>query len=240
MIVWANRLSLPLLDGREIDAEELAAVFAPSRARASRPSISRRSTGCPTVLGVVRAPGGFPGALGVGAAAAPTVEQAWWKALAEAFAVRSAGAQARAARAAGSWAAARADRDRSTITSATTPSTSAPARRRSSTRRDANAGRRESRRSRALGRPSGSRRSADRVVAAGSTAYAVDVTSPDVATLGLTVTQGRRSGALRARRPARRTVPRRPPSLRGSRRARAAAGACSAEDDVNPDPHPFP
>ena len=49
--------------------------------------------GVPSVLGVVRAPSGFPGALGVGAGTAPTVERAWFKALAEAFAARSAGAK---------------------------------------------------------------------------------------------------------------------------------------------------
>src|SRR5262249_20059362 len=45
----------------------------------------------PSVLGVARAPRGCPGALGVGAGTAPTLERAWWKALSEAFAARAAG-----------------------------------------------------------------------------------------------------------------------------------------------------
>ena len=47
----------------------------------------------PIALGVVRAPAGVPGAVGVGAGAAATAGQAWWKALAEAFAARAAGAK---------------------------------------------------------------------------------------------------------------------------------------------------
>ena len=42
----------------------------------------------PVALGVVHGPPGEHGALGVGAAAAATVGEAWWKALSEAFAVR--------------------------------------------------------------------------------------------------------------------------------------------------------
>ena len=79
----------------------------------------------------------------------------------------------------------------------------------------------------------------ERVAAAGSSAYAVDVTSPDVAELGLTVTKvvAPELCALDVAHAAR---------FLGGRRiyeAAAAAGlrdAPLAEADVNPDPHPFP
>ena len=80
----------------------------------------------------------------------------------------------------------------------------------------------------------------ERVAAAGSSAYAVDVTSPDVAELGPHGDEGRRSRALRARRPARRALPRRPPPLRG----RCASSGCGAgplrEDERQPRPASVP
>lgn len=91
MIVWANRLSLPVLDWSADEAISALdrTLFAPVGLpyRAIDLSVFHR---LPSVLGVVRAPAGYPGALGVGAGTAPTVERAWWKALSEAFAARAA------------------------------------------------------------------------------------------------------------------------------------------------------
>ncbi len=94
MIVWANRLSLPLVDteGDERLAELERELFAAAGLRHSVVDLSCFHR-LPSLLGVVRAPEGFPGALGLGAGTSATVERAWWKALAEAFASRSAGAK---------------------------------------------------------------------------------------------------------------------------------------------------
>ena len=79
----------------------------------------------------------------------------------------------------------------------------------------------------------------ERVASAGSSAYAVDVTSPDVTELGLTVTKviAPELCALDVVHPAR--------FLGGPRIYGAAAAAGLRDDplaeaDVNPDPHPFP
>ena len=88
MLAWHNRLSLPLLDWRE--DEEIVRLdrryFAPSGLRYAAVDLGV-FLGVPAVLGVVHGPPGQLGALGVGAAAAPTVAVAWRKALAEAFSV---------------------------------------------------------------------------------------------------------------------------------------------------------
>ena len=89
MLAWHNRLSLPLLDwsyDREL-ARLDRRYFAPSGLRYSAVDLSA-FLGVPTVLGVVHGPLGALGALGVGAASAPSVADAWRKALAEAFSVR--------------------------------------------------------------------------------------------------------------------------------------------------------
>jgi ribosomal protein S12 methylthiotransferase accessory factor len=89
MLVWSNRLSLPLLSWEE-DPELVrldARYFAPAGLRYSAVDLSV-FLGVPTVLGVVHGPPGELGALGVGAASAPAVAQAWRKALAEAFSVQ--------------------------------------------------------------------------------------------------------------------------------------------------------
>ena len=94
MIVWANRLSLPLLDWtahehvRALD-RRLFATLGLDYAAIDLSPFHR----LPMVLGIVRAPAGCPGALGVGAGTAPTIERAWWKALSEAFAARAASAK---------------------------------------------------------------------------------------------------------------------------------------------------
>ena len=93
MIAWANRLSLPRIDVsadrrlRDLDQR----LFASTGLRYCALDLSCFHR-LPSVLGVVRAPAGVPGAVGVGAGTAPTLERAWWKGLAEAFAARAAGA----------------------------------------------------------------------------------------------------------------------------------------------------
>jgi ribosomal protein S12 methylthiotransferase accessory factor len=89
MLAWYGRLSLPLLDWAgdpELVALD-ARYFAPAGLRYSAVDLSD-FFGIPTVLGIVHGPPGVLAALGVGAACAPTVSVAWWKALAEAFAVQ--------------------------------------------------------------------------------------------------------------------------------------------------------
>ncbi len=94
MIIWANRLSLPLIDvSTDKRLRELErSLFAPSGLRYSAVDMSSVH-GLPSVLAVVRAPEGMRGALGVGAGTASSVERAWWKALAEGFSARAAGAK---------------------------------------------------------------------------------------------------------------------------------------------------
>lgn len=89
MLTWYGSLSLPLLDwNRDPELARIdARYFAPTGLRYSAVDLSA-FLGVPTVLGVVHGSPGTLAALGVGAAAAPTVGEAWRKALAEAFAVR--------------------------------------------------------------------------------------------------------------------------------------------------------
>jgi ribosomal protein S12 methylthiotransferase accessory factor len=88
MITWYARLSHPLLDwsGDADLARHAARYFEPTRLRFAAVDLSA-FWNVPTVAGVVHAAG--LGALGVGAAAATTVQEAWRKALAEAFSVRT-------------------------------------------------------------------------------------------------------------------------------------------------------
>ena len=92
MIVWASRLTLPAVDWSAdetisvLDRTLFASVGLPYRA-IDLSAFHR----LPSLLGVVRAPRGCAGALGVGAGTAATAERAWWKALSEAFAARTAG-----------------------------------------------------------------------------------------------------------------------------------------------------
>ena len=234
MIVWANRLSLPLLDRAGQRRTALDAAVRANRPRVRRPSTSPPSTALPAVLGVVRAPDGVPGALGVGGGTAPTVERAWWKALAEAFAARAAGAKL----------ALLDDGERRRAARGRVLRGSHPLLRRPRhARRDAaflDASReRTPLESRAAARRRDAGRHGSTLCAgasrrAGSTAYAVDVTSPDVAELGLTVVTRGRARALRARRRPRRAVPRRPAALRGRRRARPARRAAAARTSSTP------
>jgi ribosomal protein S12 methylthiotransferase accessory factor len=88
MIAWYARLSLPLLDWRGDGALERHARrhFDPTGLRYSAVDLSP-FWNVPTVVGVVH--GRDAGALGVGAASATTVQEAWRKGFAEAFAVRT-------------------------------------------------------------------------------------------------------------------------------------------------------
>ena len=189
----------------------------------------------PSVLGVVRAPDGVAGALGVGAAAAPTVERAWWKALAEAFAARAAGVKLallgpnRPADGVASFEdhiRHYADHENASRTAFLDAS---PKRVPLDTVPPLEGGSPEAWLEALCGR----------VEAAGSTLYAVDVTSPDVAELGLTVVRVVAPGLCPLDACPRGALPRRPQALRGSRRARPPAGPARGERR-QPRPAPVP
>ena len=238
MIVWANRLSLPRLDW-SADARISALdrrLFASLGLDYTAVDLSTFHR-LPTVLGIVRAPAGCPGALGVGAGTAPTMERAWWKALSEAFAARSASAKlalldenpSAAGRAVSSFEdhirhyadhrhAAAADFLTANVNSA--PVASVPTLEGTSDAEQVAA-------------------LCARVEAAGSGAYSVDVTSPDVRELGLRVVKvvAPELCSLDVLHDAR--------FLGGERLYRAASEAGLAEgllsaSDLNPNPHPFP
>jgi ribosomal protein S12 methylthiotransferase accessory factor len=233
MIVWANRLSRPLLEpGDTVVGEQVA--FARTGLRFAAVDLSPFHR-MPTVLGVVRAPEGVAGALGVGAATAPTIERAWWKALAEAFAARAAGVKLallgpdRSADGVASFEdhiRHYADHENASRTAFLDAS---PERRPLDEVPPLEGGSPETWLEALCGRAE----------AAGSTLYAVDVTSPDVAELGLTVVRVVAPGLcfLDASHAAR---------FLGGRRLYEAAAALGLrrgplpESDVNPDPHPFP
>jgi ribosomal protein S12 methylthiotransferase accessory factor len=90
MIVWSNRLSLPRLDwsGDERLTQLDERYFASTGLRHAAVDLSA-FFGIPAALGVVHGGPGQYGALGVGAGCGPTAEVAWRKALAEAFAVHT-------------------------------------------------------------------------------------------------------------------------------------------------------
>jgi ribosomal protein S12 methylthiotransferase accessory factor len=239
MLVWHNRLSLPLLDwSGDVDLLRLdQRYFAPTGLCYSAVDLSV-FLDVPTVLGVVHGAAGRLGALGVGAASAPTVGVAWRKALAEAFSVQRwvrDQAYEQPDRLAGPAAGIRTFDDHTLYYAGTE-------RARRAAFLDASAERRPT----AVIAPlegdnvlelieGVARRLAER----GVTAYAVDVTSPDV-----------RSGGLRV---VRAVVPELCPLdvvegarfLGGRRMYEAAfdAGLVSRRlepADLNPDPHPFP
>jgi ribosomal protein S12 methylthiotransferase accessory factor len=232
MIVWSNRLSLPLVDPLAID-RRLREPFDRTGLEFAAVDLSGIHS-VPTVLGVVRARPPFPGAVGVGAAAAATLERAWWKALAEAFAVRSAGAKL--ALIAGQGPGEVESFNDHILHYADHAHAAATA------FLDASVERSDARSIRKL-EPSSSPELVEvlcgRVEAAGSSAYAVDVTSPDVAELELKVMRviAPELCPLDASHSAR---------FLGGRRLYDAAAALGlreaviAEDEINPDPHPFP
>ncbi len=239
MLVWANRLSLPCLDWtldaelRELDER----FFRPTGLAYAAVDLSCVHD-VPSVLGIVRSPAGTPGAFGVGAGTAATLTAAWWKALSEAFAARSAGAKLElmGGPPLGPWGRGvvtfedhiryYADRARAegagflTRSEESVQSAEAP--------------------------PLEGQTDDDlldtlcaRVAAAGSTAYAVDVTAPDVRELGLVVvkTLAPELCAL--------DVPHAARFLGGSRLYDAAAALGLSErplleSELNLEPHPFP
>jgi ribosomal protein S12 methylthiotransferase accessory factor len=239
MLAWSARLSLPLLDWqssprlRDLDSRYFACTGL-EYAAVDLSSVH----GVPSVLGVARAPRGEAGALGVGAGTAGTIEEAWWKALSEAFACRAAagrlallgrGAQLRPdgldVRSFGDHIVFYADHDRAERTRFL----------------DAARERVDVAAVEPLPGDLADRIDVllDRIEAAGSSAYAVEATAPDVAALGVRVVKTVAPGLCmldvlqRARflgNPRLRTVP----AQLGYRN-----GPLSV-DDINPDPHPFP
>ena len=93
MILWANRLSLPVLEYADDPrlAELDGRFFAPTGMRYAAIDLSVFHR-LPTVLGIVRGPAGHPGAFGIGAGTSADIDRAFFKALAEAFQSRAAGA----------------------------------------------------------------------------------------------------------------------------------------------------
>jgi ribosomal protein S12 methylthiotransferase accessory factor len=89
MLTWYGRLTLPRLDWTRDEklVEFDRRYFAPTGLRYQAIDLSA-FFGIPTVFGVVRGVPDELGALGVGAACAPTVAEAWRKALTEAFSVQ--------------------------------------------------------------------------------------------------------------------------------------------------------
>ena len=232
MLVWTNRLSLPLIS---VEAGHPGLeTFERAGLRFAAVDLSTVHH-LPCVLGVVRAPDGVPGALGVGAGAAQTAGRAWWKALAEAFSVRAAAVK---------LALLDPDGDKRPVVSF------ADHIRRYADHRaaaaaaflDASAEQVSLGSVRPLegdGADEWIAALCGRVEKAGSRAYAVDVTAPDVAELGVSVMRVVAPGllALDSVHSAR--------FLGGARLYEAAARLelgppLAGEDDLNPDPHPFP
>jgi ribosomal protein S12 methylthiotransferase accessory factor len=239
MVVWANRLSLPRIDltsDRRL-AELDRRFFAPTGLSYAAIDLSVFHR-LPTVLGVVRAPRWCPGALGGGAGTGPTLDRAVWKAFSEAFASRSAGPKlelldgkrTHGPNGAGvvtfeDHIAYYSDHDRAEVaafldaSSECTSAVSIPS---------------------LPGNSPADHISAlcSRIEAAGSSAYGVDVTTPDVRELGLTVVKAVAPELCSL------DVPHGGRFL-GGRRLYEAAGdlgllASSNSDLVNPEPHPFP
>jgi ribosomal protein S12 methylthiotransferase accessory factor len=239
MLTWYGRLSLPLLDWSGDD--ELvrldARYFAPTGLRYAAVDLSV-FCGVPAVLGVVHGVPDTLGALGVGAAGAPTLAVAWRKALAEAFAVQR-------------WVRDRSverpedvDRTAREITGfdGHTMFYAHPKRAARATFLDGSAERRDSQDVAPLDGSNVLERIevvCDRLAQRQVSAFAVDVTSPDVRSAGFHVVRVvapelcQLDAIERAR------------FLGGSRLYEAAFEAGLVEraltvSDLNPDPHPFP
>jgi ribosomal protein S12 methylthiotransferase accessory factor len=239
MIAWASRLSLPLLDWREHAG--LAAIdrryFAVTGLDYAAVDLSIFH-GVPSVLAVVRAPRGESAAVGVGAGTAATIEEAWWKALSEAFACRAA-----AARLARLGRGNHLEADASNVSSFLDHILFYADHERAERTRflDASTQRVDVHDVPPLpGTPSeGIEAVLSCIAAAGSSAYAVEATAPDIASLGVRVVKTVAPelcmldvvhSARFLGNPRLRTVP----AQLGLRPAELAFG------DLNPDPHPFP
>ena len=238
MVTWYSRLSLPLLDWR---GHRGLSAHADRYFRPTGLPYSAVDLSCffavPTVLGIVRDELGRGAALGVGAAAAPTVEEAWGRALAEAFAVHG-------------WVRALAGEHRAGATRAAEVTTfddhvafyGDPARAELTRFLDGAEERRDVREVDALptGCPSDLLRTlGEKLAACGSSAYGVDVTAPDIRAAGLRVAKvvAPELAALDVAYEGR---------FLGGRRLTHAAyelGLRSAPlrlSELNPLPHPFP
>ncbi|MBA2332613.1 MAG: YcaO-like family protein [Actinobacteria bacterium] len=238
MLVWSNRLSLPRLDWSS--HERLSAIdrecFAPTGLDYAALDLSVFHD-LPIVLGVVRAPGA-DGALGVGAAAAPGVERACWKALSEAFASRSAGWKLSLVRPERTF-----EEDGEDITSFEDHIQFYSAEHRAE-RASFLTG---SRRTRCvdevprLSEPWDRHLSSlvARIQRAGSKAFAVDVTAPDIASAGLRVTKTVAPGLCALDVAHRARFLGSPRLLDASKRAMLTPRSFGIED-LNPLPHPFP
>jgi ribosomal protein S12 methylthiotransferase accessory factor len=239
MIVWSSRLSLPLLDwSGDPRIDELdRRYFAPTGLDYATVDLSAFH-GVPSVLGVVRAPRTEYGALGVGAGTAATIGEAWWKALSEAFACRAAAARlAMLGRGATVpddprhvqsfedhilYYAAHENADRAAFLTASVERVDV-----------------RELPSLAGDMPAQIESLLDRVEACSSSAYAVDVTAPDIASLGVRVVKTVAPELCML------DVPHGARFL-GNRRLLIAAAQCGLRareltpDEINPDPHPFP
>lgn len=239
MIAWWRRLSPPRLEWSAhpwLEAVDQR-YFCPTGLEYAALDLSSLHD-LPIVAGIVRGAAGSGAALGVGAAAAPRVEDAWWRALAEAFASRSAcrklrlldpgrtyaddgsdvacfddhicfyGEEERAELAAFLWSSSE------TRAAADTPALSAD---------------KEERLAQLV----------QRVERAGSRAFAVDVTAPDVAAAGLSVIRAVAPGlcALDADHAARFLGS---PRLTEVSERDILTSRVRTIDDLNPLPHPFP
>ena len=233
MLVWANRCSLPLLHWR--GHRKLAALddryFAPTGLHYAVVDLSPVH-GIPSALAIVRSPGGAP--IGVGAGAAATAGRAWWKALTEAFATHA--AARRMAAVDGPPAADEIHEFHDHIRYYTDAEHA-----RAVDFLDASRSRVDVREIQPLPRSPEAATEVllARIARAGSSAYAVELTSPDVARLGFRVvkTIAPELCALDASHRAR--------FLGGARIRRAAfvLGLTSRPflvEELNPDPHPFP
>ena len=232
----AGRLSLPLLDwsrNPRLRALERR-YFAPSGLDYAAVDLSCVH-GLPSVLAVVRAPEHDPPTLAVGAGTAATVDRAWEKALSEAFACRAAGRMLRAR-----------DPGRR-LADGGDMSTfddhilfyAQPGRAGAAPFLDASRDRVDVRDVAPLEGDESAQTDAvlDRIEAAGADAYAVDVTSPDVRGLGLSV--------VKTLAPELCMLDAGHRFLGGRRLTHAAAElglapAAFAVADLNSDPHPFP
>ena len=90
MLTWNARLTLPLLNGSQVrQIQELERrCFAPTRVEFRVVDLSQIHD-VPTALAIVRGAACDPVALAVGAACAPSMPEAWEKAVSEAYAVRA-------------------------------------------------------------------------------------------------------------------------------------------------------